>query len=265
MTGGAFLLWRIRMTLRRKALRQRPLEDRQRAILKRYFPLFKRIPAPERQRLEGLIHQFLAEKKFLGSDGIHVTDDMRLLIAAQACILVVNHRDGAPYRLFPHLSTIIIYPAAFRHKAAQKDGHAHTHSGQIRAGESWMRGPVVLAWDHTRAGAENDQDGHNVVIHEFAHQLDNQTGVIDGAPLLSAKQSDTDWARTFQAAYARHQHALAHNVATLLDPYGATNPAEFFAVSVETFFERGAALKRAEADLYDALKTFFRVDPASWQ
>ena len=245
---------------RRRRLRAMVLPADQRAMLERMFPMFRRIPVAERRRLEGLITLFLAEKRFHGADGMAVTPAMTLLIAAQACLLVVNK----PNRWYGTLSTIVIYPAAFRSTRIEHEGYIAHQRTTTRAGESWQRGPVILAWDETRQGAADDRDGYNVVFHEFAHQLDGGTGLVDGAPLLDADHDHRAWATIFQAAYERHQTAIQSGQPHVLDAYGATSPAEFFAVAVETFFERANMLSQTEPALYAELSRYFRLDPAAW-
>jgi len=255
-----FFLTYYRRKKQQEKLRATPLNQKQRSVLNQYFPLFQKLPSPERRRLEGLINHFLAEKKFLGGEGLEVTANMRLLIAAQACLLIINK----PNRWFNSLSTIIIYPSSFHSKIKRFDGSAHHETSEARAGESWLHGPVVLSWDHSLAGGQNPRDGHNVILHEFAHQLDGQTGVTDGAPLLDGNHVDTKWARIFQAAYKRHLKNIKERKKTIIDPYGATNPAEFFAVCVETFLEQSESLANEEPELYDELATYFKFDPRNW-
>ncbi len=259
----------------RSQWRASTLSQQQRLYLTKNFPLYANMPNQLQLKLEGLIVHFMAEKKFYGgmykdnSKNSHhdvdtaslvITDNMKLLIAAQACILVVNK----PNRWFDTLSTIIVYPAVFKSRIQKREGQIHSDHEESRSGESWMRGPVILAWDHTVEGARNAADGHNVVIHEFAHQLDAQTGVTDGAPLLDRDQQDRQWARIFQEAFTRHVAATKAGQDTLIDAYGATNPAEFFSVCTETFFEQSNALKQAEPDLYQQLEKYFKLDPANW-
>ena len=191
-------------------------------------------------------------------DELSVSDEMRYGIAAQACLLVLN-KDDAWYK---NLKTILIYPDAFKSTQRQTDGYVETAREITRIGESWARGPVVLSWAHTREGAFIDDDGHNVVFHEFAHQLDDLSGDTDGAPVLKDRAKAEEWAQTFREAFKRLQEDLAANQATLIDPYGATSPAEFFAVCVEIFFERPADLKREEPNLYHQLSEYFRLDLA---
>ncbi|MFQ5564702.1 MAG: zinc-dependent peptidase [Parvularculaceae bacterium] len=260
---AALAVWGTRRWLkarRRARLRAEPLAPDRRAILERGLPVYASMPDALRARLDGLVNQFLDEIRFYGAGGLAVTEEMRTLIAAQAAMLVV----GRPGRWFETLSTIHIYPSAFASTRAARHGAFVTEKKTARSGESWRRGPVVLSWRDAAHGAADPYDARNVVYHEFAHQLDQQSGVMDGAPLLAKDQSASGWARAFQDAYGRMNAALAAGRETFMNPYGATAPAEFFAVAVEYFFEQPAALKREEPALYAELSHYFALDPAGW-
>lgn len=263
MLGFAVLSGLILIGLRRhrraRLLAMR-LPEAMRESLSRDWPLFARLPAEERARLEGLVTLFVAEKTFHGHEGLEVTEGMKHLIAAQACLLIVNK----PGRWYRDLATIHLYPGAYRSRMASREGYVVRENEETRAGESWTRGPVVLAWDQTERGAEDSSDGFNVVIHEFAHRLDAQTGVTDGAPLLDKGHDHHRWASDFQTAYDAHTAAVTNGAPTLIDSYGSKNPAEFFAVAVETFFEQSQAFKSEHPALYGHLSAYFRLDPAAW-
>lgn len=245
---------------RRADLLNKALSPAHRAIALKSVPLFNRVPRPLRARLEGLINLFLDQVEIIGFEGLEITDEMRIVIAAQASFLLLNKEN----RWYDTLRTIMLYPAAFTSNQTTQEGHVETEKGAVRLGESWRRGPVVLSWQHSAYGAFLDKDGHNVVMHEFAHQLDEQTGVTDGAPLLEKDHKATDWAAAFQNAYDRHKHATTAGKATLIDAYGATAPAEFFAVVVELFFEKPDALKEDEPTVYEELVKYFKIDPVEW-
>lgn len=245
---------------RRSRLLAAPLSANNKAILVKHVPIYNALPVALQPRLEGLINRFLDEVRFYGAEGVELTDDMRVTIAAQACVLIVNK----PNRWFDSLRTIHVYPAAFKSRLTEIRGHIHSERDQSRSGESWAKGPVILAWDHAAYGAVDAHDGRNVVMHEFAHQLDEQTGAVDGSPLLDADHSATRWAHVFQDAYERLREHASFRRETVLDYYGATSPAEFFAVVTEVFFERPRELRAEEPALYDELKQYYRVDPAGW-
>lgn len=235
-----------------------PLSDDDRAIVADHVPLTRKLPADLRATFEGKINLFLDQVQFLGCNGLEVTREMRLSIAAQACLLVANSPAW-----YSHLTTILVYPGAFKSRQQRHSGYVVTEQEVVRTGESWSRGPVILSWQHSDQGARNDRDGHNVVIHEFAHQLDDLSGHTDGAPDLG-DQSFADWARIFVDAYDRHAANVEARRRTAIDPYGAEGHEEFFAVAVEAFFETPDRLKHAEPEVYDQLVTYFRLDPSTW-
>lgn len=243
----------------RDALLSRPLSAGDRALVAETVPLLKNLPLELRPSLEGKINRFLYQVEFIGCDGLEVTEKMRLSIAAQACLLVVNID-----RWYDTLRTILIYPGAFRTHQKRQEGYVVTEGEQIRLGESWHLGPVVLSWSHSEQGARNHRDGHNIVLHEFAHQIDQLSGHADGAPLMNKGQSFADWSRVFLEAFEDHQANVARGRRTVLDAYGATAHEEFFAVAVEVFFEKPHQLKREEPEVYAQLAALFRLDPANW-
>jgi Mlc titration factor MtfA (ptsG expression regulator) len=194
-----------------------------------------------------------------GCDGIEVTDEMALSIAGQACLLIVN--SDAWYK---NLRTILIYPDAFHSLQTSSDGFVVKQEKVIRLGESWARGPVILSWAHTQQGAINVDDGQNVVLHEFAHQLDDLSGGTNGIPLLHKRQSFAQWEAVFIDAYDRHLKKVRRGRETLLSAYGATNHQEFLAVAVEAFFEKAQQLQEDEPALYAQLSILLQLDPADW-
>lgn len=257
---GAMLLFRF-WTRRRehRILLETPLSNRQRDIIEQQVPLLKKIPWEIRWQFEGKINAFLNQVQFIGCDGVEVTEAMRLSIAAQACLLIAN--TDAWYQ---HLRTILIYPGAFTSLRKKYDGYVVTEHRTVRSGESWARGPVVLSWEDAAQGAANDVDGHNVVFHEFAHQLDDLSGRANGVPILGKGQSFDEWERAFLDAYEKHVQRVENGFRTVIDAYGATNHQEFFAVSVELFFEKPAALKKDEPDVYKQLSILLKLDPLAW-
>ncbi|MEO1136540.1 MAG: M90 family metallopeptidase [Pseudomonadota bacterium] len=264
ITLAALLAFGARWVLkrqRRARLVAAPLSAAHKAIVVQRVPLYEKLPDELQRNLDGLINRFLDEVKFFGARGLEITDEIRLTIAAQACMLIVNK----PNRWFSTLQTIHVYPAAFKSQLTEHEGHVHSTREQGRSGESWAKGPVILAWDHACYGAFIAHDGQNVVMHEFAHQLDEQTGVTDGAPLLDADHDAGGWARAFQAAYEHLQQDLRAGRDNVLNAYGATNPAEFFAVATEVFFERPRALNAQDPALYAQMAQYYRLDPARWR
>lgn len=252
-----FYLWSRRRARRR--LLATPLTGEQRAIVAAHVPLTRKLPPELRGALEGRINLFLDQIEFIGCDGLEVTEEMRLSIAAQACLIVVN--SEAWYR---NLRSILIYPGAFRSRQSEHDGYVVREHETVRTGESWARGPVILSWAHSARGALDDEDGHNVVLHEFAHQIDDLSGHTDGAPVMRRGQSIAAWERVWVDAYQRHLRRVESALPTVLDPYGAEGQEEFFAVAVELFFERPGVLRDEEPEVYAQLAELLRLDPVEW-
>lgn len=221
----------------------------------------------QRDCFDGLMRIFIEEKRFEPCGGMEsVTKEMKLIMAAQACLLVLGRaiREGwkamTPY---DRLDSILIYPSAFVARRAGE--HIEDGKDSVLLGESWSTGSLILAWDSVMKGLNNREDGHNLVMHEFAHQLD-QTDVADGVPDLDTGHDLARWARAFAPAYERLVDEVNDGrTNTTIDDYGATNAAEFFAVSVETFFEKPRQLRQDEPELYEQLKRYFMLDPEEWR
>jgi Mlc titration factor MtfA (ptsG expression regulator) len=244
---------------RRKDLRAKPLTAEERATIERNVPYVQQLSPDDRRELEGHVQVFLAEKSFEGCGGLEITNEIKLTIAAQACILLL-HRETD---YFPGLDSILVYPHAYVAKNVRKRvGSVVVERDQSRLGESWVKGAVVLSWDDVKRGASNIHDGHNLVLHEFAHQLDSEDGEMDGAPDLGKRSLYSAWARVLGEEYADLTARIDEHRPTDIDVYAATNPPEFFAVVTEAFFERGATLKRKHPELYERLREFYKQDPA---
>jgi len=235
-----------------------PIPDRWRGIVDESVPLARSLSSEERERLLRLVQLFLSDKHFEGCGGLTVTEEMKVTIAAEACLLLL-HLEGPCY---PSLRTVLVYPHGFVPK------FAHTpRTGEIAPvappliGESWRDGVVVISWDDAVRGAQDAFDGSNVVLHEFAHQLDSEDGYGDGEPVLPGSAVRT-WGRVLSDEYQRLRADVAAERDSVLDGYGATNKAEFFAVATEAFFEKPAQLERDHPELYLQLKQFYRQDPA---
>jgi MtfA peptidase len=246
---------------RRARLRAQPAPASWASVLARTVPVYPRLPADLRIQLHGHIHVFLAEKNFEGCDGLEMTDEIRVTIAAQACLLILN-RDTNYY---PDLITVLVYPSIFYADVEEPDGPIVSEYKEDRAGESWDLGVVILSWEDVLEYASTGRGGYNVVLHEFAHQLDMENGAIDGMPGLASREERDEWGHVFNEAYRGFELAARKNRRTLIDAYGLGDPAEFFAVVTETFFERPLALQRENASLYRVLSHYYRVDPASWE
>ena len=250
--------------LRNRRLRQlaaAPFPDEWEKILKKNVGLYKYLPDTLKEQLHTDIKIFVNEKRFEGLGGLEMTDEIRVTIAAEASMLLLNRQN----RDYPGLSSILVYPSAYVAKQnTAVGGGAYIEGRSVRLGESWQHGSVVLAWDYVRQGAVNPEDGHNVVLHEFAHQLDQEDGISDGAPILENRSGYAAWARILSMEYERLQSSIEHHKKRVMDDYGATSPAEFFAVATETFFEKPRQLKKKSPDLYAELKDFYKVDPVEW-
>jgi hypothetical protein len=246
---------------KRQRIRARPFPAAWRDILKRRVPYVRAMPADLQLQLKQHIQVFLAEKAFIGCDGLEVTDEMRVTIAAQACLLILNR----PRDYYPNLRQILVYPGSFVVRREHTDGIgvAH-HARQVLSGESWSEGQVVLSWHDTLEGAAIPDDGQNVVIHEFAHQLDQETGFANGAPVLARREHYKRWSRVLGAEFRLLQRRTALGVDTLFSNYGATDPAEFFAVISEVFFEQPQRMATEHPALYHELTRLYRLDPLSW-
>ena len=253
-------LWIPRYRLRRAI--EAPFPQAWVDILERNIGVYVSLPMPLRLQLRKLIKQFLHQKVFTGAGGLEITDEIRVTIAAEACMLVLNRNS----EVYPRLRYIIVYPTAFvaQHEGIDEFGLADNDSRDL-LGESWHNGKVILAWDSVLRGARNFVDGQNVVLHEFAHQLDSETGSADGAPLLGGANSYRSWAGVLSPEFEELQRESARGHRSLMDHYGATNPAEFFAVATETFFEKPGQMARHHAELFQALKAYYRIDPSEWR
>jgi Mlc titration factor MtfA (ptsG expression regulator) len=247
---------------RRKRIRSLPFPPEWLQFVEKNFPLYLHLPAEDRLELLEHIQVFLAEKNFEGCGGLELTDEIKVTIAAQACLLLL-HRNTDYY---PRLVSILVYPSAYLARDARDSSHDIVDEElEIRLGEAWAHGTVVLSWDAVQHGAADIHDGHNVALHEFAHQLDQEDGSAEGAPILEHSSKYVAWARVLGEAYEKLHRALEAGHATVLDAYGATDPAEFFAVATECFFEKPKELKRKHPELYEELKDFFRQDPLAYR
>jgi MtfA peptidase len=250
--------------LRDRRLRQldmMPFPDEWERILERNVSLYRYLPDELREQLHNDIKIFITEKHFEGLGGLDMTDEIKVTIAAEASMLLLNRKNSD----YPKLSSILVYPSAYViNQSTAVGGGIYIEGQSVRLGESWQHGSVVLAWDNVRQGAVNSQDGHNVALHEFAHQLDQEDGAADGAPILENRSSYAIWARIMSKEYEQLRSNVEHHKKSVMDKYGATNPAEFFAVATETFFEKPIQLKKKAPDLYAELKSFYNVDPIEW-
>jgi len=263
--AALFIAWVLAEPLlverRRERVRTRPFPAAWREILRRRVPYARLLPPDLQRQLERHILVFIAEKSFAGCGGLEITDEVRITIAAQACLLILNRKT----QYYPNLRQILVYPGAFiiERLRAEPSGVLQEQR-QALSGESWTHGQVVLSWEDALEGAAIVDDGRNVVIHEFAHQLDQQKGYANGAPWLGRRDRYAGWSQVMSEEFARLQMNAATQQPSLFSYYGASNPAEFFAVVSEVFFEQARAMAAMHPALYEELRRLYRVDPASW-
>jgi len=230
-------------------------------ILKTNIPIYSHLPSNLKQQLKQRIKLFLFKKRFYGCNGLIITDEIRVTIAAEACFLIINR----PTSLYNSLHYILVYPSAFRKTSELiTEGGVESKENVDLLGESWDRGKVILSWDDVEKDAKNMASGHNVALHEFAHQLDFEGGSANGAPLLRGRGSYQRWAEVLSSEYASLCQRNSSGLKDVMDNYGSCNPAEFFAVATEAFFEKPHTLQQQHPELYDELQEYYCVDPREW-
>jgi len=250
---GWFARWR-----RGRAAQRSPVSAAEWSAVIQRFSFLRALNADEQSRLRDLVAAFLNEKSLQGAGGLTISRDIELVIAAQACLLVLN----LDLEYYDDWIEIIVYPDEFivDHEYMDEDGVMH-HVRAPLSGEAWEQGPVILSW--VDAEAADSGDGYNVVMHEFAHKLDMRNGAADGFPPLHAGMDREAWTQTFTAAFEDFERRLDAREGTLIDEYAAEDPAEFFAVLSELFFERPDALQQDYPAVYEQLSQFYRQNPLS--
>lgn len=245
---------------RRHKLLSQPLPDQWREVIVDRLAVYPLLSAAEQQRVHDYVRVFIPEKNWEGCLGFELTEEVQVTIAAQVALLVLGFDD----EYFDHVRSILVYPQTY---VAPDSPHHHSgivdERGSARDGEAWYRGPVILAWDEVLADVRAPEYGSNLVVHEFAHQLDMQNGShADGVPPMTSRAQFERWSKVVTHEYERLGQACRHRQETLLDCYGTTNMAEFFAVSSEVFFTLPVELQEEHAELYDVLREYYRQDPA---
>jgi Mlc titration factor MtfA (ptsG expression regulator) len=250
---------------RRSELRAAPFSPAWEEFLRLHVAHYGWLTPAEQERLQGDIQIFVAEKEWEGVKGADVREEVKLVIAAQACLLLLGWEDP---HYFPNVSTIIVYPAGFRAKSRERDGYIETEKQHDVLGQAWSGNlPVIVSWDDARDGSEDPEDGHNVILHEFAHKLDMLGGGADGVPPLSGGDAAYDaWAQVMSQEFRALRLRAWHGRRSVMDSYGAEDEAEFFAVATETFFEKPQPLYTRHPELYEVLKSYYQQDTVSrWE
>lgn len=246
---------------RRRRIENAPFARSWLLYLEKNLPIYNKLGTADQRQLQRLINVFLDQKTFFGCAGLQINDEIRISVAAQACLLLLN-RPGSVYG---NLHYILVYPHAFQKTTEQVDEVGVVAQSNIGLlGESWSNGKVILSWDDVTHGVSDFSDGHNVVLHEFAHQLDAASGSTNGAPPLHRNRYSV-WAKVLAGEYEQLQQDVLKHHRTVMDYYGATNPAEFFAVATETFFEKPREMAQCHPELFEQLKLYYCVDPSVWQ
>lgn len=246
--------WQIHLT-------RKPFPAHWTRIIEQKVPIYSYLPPHLRQRLQGHIQIFLALKQFIGCGGLQVTEEMKVIIATQACLLLLNERG----KYFPKLQSILVYPNAYVIKnTSSVSTHIVEEKQEVRLGESWSRDQLVLSWEQIEQDLLYANDGHNLILHEFAHQLDSEDGHANGVPRLPKKSDYATWSSIMGTEYQQLCEDVSRGRKTTLYAYGATAPAEFFSVATETFFEKPHALLKKHSELYNILRNYYQLDPVQW-
>lgn len=266
LAAGLLAAWLLPKWRLRRAL-ARPLAPALGAILARNVTQYEGMDQACRLRLHALVQQFLHEKTFVGCAGLEITDEMRITIAGQACLLVLGRAgESIPAEVYPSLHAVLVYPGAFLVPRREVDAAGVvSEQRQDLLGESWGDGRVILSWDHVRrAGVDEAAASHNVVLHEFAHQLDSESGNTNGAPYLGSTARYRSWSEVLSRDYDQLRREAMWGHQGVLDHYGASSPAEFFAVATESFFEQPHQLARRHPALFGEFLKYYRLDPRAW-
>jgi MtfA peptidase len=247
---------------RRAAARKRPFPAEWEAIVRANVAHYCMLDDAECSELQAMMQVFLDEKHWEGCGGLDLTDEIRITIAAQACLLHL----GLPHDYYRNVKTILVYPSTVL-PPEHHLGVFERVDGPVAApvpilGQAFAQGPVILVWDTVLHGARHPEQGHNVVYHEFAHKLDMLDGAADGTPLLADRVQFAEWVAVCSFEFLRLRRLAEKGHKTFLNAYGATNEAEFFAVATEEFFDRPLALQKHAPDLYRVLSAYYRQDPA---
>ena len=256
------LIYPFLVNLRRDHIKAQLFPRHWLSIVESNLAIYNTLSDFQQKQLQGYMQIFLKEKQFIGCLGLQITEEMKVTIAAMACLLLFGDRKT----YFPNLRSILIYPNAYIvNETIMSDRYIVEERRVARLGESWTKDQLILSWDQIKQDLLNWHDGHNVVLHEFAHQLDQEDGIAEGVPILPRALDYAVWAKIMTAEYLQLCDRVENSKKTVIDSYGATNPAEFFAVATETFFEKPIQLNQKHQDLYELLQRYYRLDPLQWQ
>jgi len=246
---------------RRKKLLAAPFPDAWFTYLHQNVHFYRELSETQQRKLQDILRLIVAEKNWEGCKGFTVTEEVKVTIAAQAALLVLGMQE----QYFDRVQSILVYPTVyFAAENTMGPGGVVTEGDSAREGEAWYRGPVILSWDDVLRGGRHEHDGRNLVFHEFAHQLDMLNGrSTNGTPVMESKQQYEQWQKVLHSEYNRLVHDCRNHKRSLLDCYGTTNLAEFFAVATECFFERSRQMQHKHFDLYHILADFYHQNPVA--
>ena len=242
---------------RRKRLLREPWPSAWNSILEDNVGHYKGLSPSEQDKLKAITRIIISEKHWEAHDGLDMSDEIQVTITGTAALMLLGVEDF----YFEHVNTILVYPQPV---------HRESRGGLIvgkesrHAGEAWQNGQVVLSWQDVVSDSRNPFDGRNLVIHEFAHCLDGLDGEMGGSLSFGDYATTQRWQQVCDSEFQALSRAAKRRRKTLLNHYGATNQAEFFAVASETFFEKPRQLKEEHRELFDLLTRYYRLDPIDW-
>ena len=255
-------MWQWLSDIKRKKILATPFPSAWERQIQNNIPYYLHLNHEEKKRLQNLIQIFIAEKSWLGCNGLELTDEIRVMVAVHACLLIL----ALPNDYYRNVESIYIYPTTI-FSPESSPGFFEVHTAPVQGampilGEAHHRGPVLLVWDEVKRETRDPEHGHNVVFHEFAHKLDMLDGSADGTPLLPTPEEYQRWSEVCSKEYLELCERVEHGRPTFFDSYAATDEAEFFAVVTETFFCKPENMKHQHPKLYQVLQDFYRQDPA---
>ncbi len=258
-TPGMVFMWFAEH--RRKKLTEAPFPESWEEVVRRNVAHYAMLDDDERAHLRALIQVFIAEKHWEGAGGLELTDEIRVTVSAQACLLLL----GLPHNFYRDVESIIVYPSTVvppqRSPGVFENVTMPLQATQPILGQAFQRGPVIIIWDAALRGSRHPESGHNVIYHEFAHKLDMLDGAADGTPPIKDREEFREWVEVCSREYLRLKRDTGKGGKSFLDAYGATNEAEFFAVATEQFFNQPQLMVKHAPDLYHVLRDYYRQDP----